>query len=399
MVDVLFLIENVPFALDTRVQRQVSTLQQAGLLVAVISPRADGERWHETRDRVELYRYWKPTMGEGFLSHVAEYLASLLAHTLLTGLVAVRHGFSVIHAANPPDIFWLVAAPYKLFGKRFIYDQHDLVPELFEVRFQERLQLLTGTIRFFERMSYKLADHVISTNDTFRGRAMCRGGRRPEDVTVVRNGPRLSVDFPAVDPDPEIRALGDVVVGYLGIMNPQDHLENFLEMARIIRQEHGRDDIGFVMVGSGDSFLGLMQLRDELGLAEAVHMTGTIPWMRVLATLSAADICVQPDPPTPFNCHLTMNKLMEYMALGKAVVAFDLPETRISGGDSVEFVPGDSARGLADAVMRLVRDPKRRQEMGRRARRRIETELAWEHQERHLLDVYRRVLPGVEIRG
>jgi hypothetical protein len=178
VANILFLIENVPFTLDTRVQRQARTLQRAGLSIVVISPRAEGEGWHETRDGMELYRYWKPGVGKGFLSHVAEYLASLVAHTLLTALVAVRHGFCPIHAANPLDIFWLVAAPYKLLGKRFIYDQHDLVPELFEVRFQDRLRFLTGTIRFFERMSYRLADHVISTNDTFRGRAVTRGGRR-----------------------------------------------------------------------------------------------------------------------------------------------------------------------------------------------------------------------------
>jgi glycosyltransferase involved in cell wall biosynthesis len=218
-------------------------------------------------------------------------------------------------------------------------------------------------------------------------------------VTVVRNGPRLSADFPTVEPDPETRALGDVVVGHLGIMNPQDHLENFLEMARIVRHEHGRADVGFVMVGSGDSFLDLQRLRDELDPGEAVRMTGTIPWPRVLATLSAADICVQPDPPTAFNRNLTMNKLMEYMALGKAVVAFDLPETRVSGGDFVEYVAGDATRGLADAVLRLADDPERRHEMGRMARLRIEKELAWEHQERYLLSVYRRVLPGESLRG
>ncbi len=394
MAKVLFLIENVPFTLDTRVQRQSRTLQQAGLSVIVISPRAAGERWHETRDGMDLYRYWKPEVGKGFVSHVAEYVASVLAHTLLTALVALRHGFDVIHAANPPDIFWLVAAPYKLLGKRFIYDQHDLVPELFEVRFQDRFRFLTGTIRFFERMSYRLADHVISTNDTFRGRAMTRGGRRPDDVTMVRNGPRLSVDFPEVEADAETRALGESVVGYLGIMNPQDHLENFLEMARIIRFEHQREDIEFVMVGSGDSFPDLQRLRDALGLAQAVRMTGTIPWRQVLATLAAADICIQPDPPTAFNRHLTMNKLMEYMALGKAVVAFDLPETRVSGGDYVEYVAGDSPRALAEAVIALVDDPERRLALGRGARQRIENELAWEHQERHLLDVYRKVLPA-----
>ncbi len=398
MANVLFLIEDAPFTLDTRVQRQTGTLQKAGLSIVVISPQMDGERWHENQDGIEIYRYWKPA-GKGFGAHLAEYVVSVLAHTVLTGLVAFRHGFDVIHTANPPDIFWLVAAPYRLFGKIFIYDQHDLVPELFEVRYRDRFNFLTRITFFFERMSYKLSNHVISTNDTFRRLAMTRGGRKESDVTVVRNGPRLSVDFPEVSPDSNIQALGQHVVGYIGHMNPQDHLENFLEMASIIRFEYNRDDIGFVMVGSGTSFPTLQKLRDKLGLKQAVRMTGRLPWQQVLETISAVDICIQPDPPTAFNKHLTMNKLMEYMALGKAVVAFDLPETRVSGGDCVEYVAGESVHGLADAVITLVNDAERRIDMGRRARQRIENELAWEHQEQHLLEVYRKVLPNAGIAG
>jgi len=397
LANVLFIIENVPFSLDTRVQREARTLQKAGLSIVVICPRGDGECWHESLDGVVVYRYWKPSFGKGILSHVAEYLASMFGHTLLTALVALRHRFDVIHAANPPDILWMVAAPYKLLGKRFIYDQHDLVPELFEVRFGERFRLLTGGVRFFERMSYRLADHVISTNDTFRQRAMSRGGCKPQDVTVVRNGPHLSADFPDVLPNTDVRALARHIVGYLGIMNPQDHLDNFLEMARIIRYEYRREDIGFVMVGSGDSFDDLRQMRDALGLTQVVKMTGTIPWQQVLAVIAATDLCIQPDPPTAFNRHLTMNKLMEYMAMGKAVLAFDLPETRVSGGSFVEYVAGESPETLARAVIGLIDDPERRVMLGQGARHRIESELAWEHQERSLLGVYRQVLPGAGI--
>lgn len=395
MLRVLFLIENVPFRLDSRVRRESHVLLKSGASITVVCPGDKGEPFTSIDEGVRVYRYRKPSMGEGFGAHIAEYLTSLVAQTILAALVFFRHGFDVIHAANPPDILWLVAAPYKLVGKKFIYDQHDLVPELFEVRFQSRFRWLMSLVRGMERASYRLADHVISTNDTFRQFAMDRGKVKPGDVTIVRNGPRLSMDFPDMTPDPRVRALGRTVVGYLGIMNPQDHLEKFLEMARIIRVENDRNDIGFVMVGSGDSFGKLQRIRDELGLADAVVMTGTLPWEQVLATLAATDICVQPDPPTPFNRHLSMNKLMEYMALGKAAVAFDMPETRISGGDTVTYVPGDSADALARAVLTLADDPERCRSLGAAARHRIETTLAWEHQAKNLTDVYQKLFPGV----
>jgi glycosyltransferase involved in cell wall biosynthesis len=393
MLRVLFLIENVPFRLDTRVRRESAALRAAGASAIVICPSEAGDRWHDIVDGVHVYRYRKPAFGEGLPSHLLEYAGDLLGHISLTFLVWLRHGFDVIHVSNPPDILWLVGAPYRWVGKRFIYDQHDLVPELYEVRFGRRSSPLHRLMLLLERASYRLADHVITTTESFRRFAIQRGGRQPEDVTVVRNGPHLSRDFPAVESDPAVGALGRTVVGYLGIMNPQDHLEDFLEMARIIRFDRGRADIGFVMVGAGGSFDRLMRLRDRLGLRDCVRMTGTLPWRDVLATLGAAHVCVQPDPPNAFNRHLAMNKLMEYMALGKAAVAFDMAETRVTGGDAVRYAAGETPADLADAVLALADDPQAARALGRAARRRVESLLAWEHQADHLLAVYRRLLP------
>jgi glycosyltransferase involved in cell wall biosynthesis len=310
----------------------------------------------------------------------------------LSLFVCLRHGFDVVHIANPPDLLWLVAAPYRLFGKQLIFDQHDLVPELFEVRYGRGFSRLTAVVLAMERISYQLANHVITTNETFRQSALERGGVSPDKVTVVRNGPRLGADFPIVVPDPHIRRIGEIMVGYLGIMNEQDHVEVFLEMARVLRFDLQRTDIGFVMVGDGDAFPRLRNLRDQLGLREAVVMTGRIPWPQVLSTMAATDICVQPDLPTVFSEKLTMSKLMEYMALGKAVVAFDMPETRVSGGTTVVYVDRYDAHGLAIAVSALADDSEMRQRLGVMARRRIEDELAWEHQAERLLHVYDRVL-------
>ena len=395
MLRVLFLIEDVSFKTDSRVQRQTSALLSTGAAsIVVICPAFEGEAEHDLLENgIHVYRYKKPALGEGFLAHVAEYATSLVQQTRLAARVWKKHGFDVIHVANPPDILWAVALPYKLLARvRFIYDQHDIVPELFSVRFGESHALVTPLVLAMERISYALADHVIVTTESFRKLATSRGGQRDADVSIVRNGPFLSRDFPATAPVPEVSALGRLVVGYVGHMNPQDHLEVFLEMARILRFDMGRTDIGFVMLGAGDSWAGLKQSRDAMGLTDAVAMPGRVPWAQILGSLTACDICVQPDPPTAFNRLLAHNKLMEYMALGKASVAFDMEETRVSGGEAVDYVPGErGARGLAEAVAALADDPVRRAALGKAARARIVGTLSWEQQAHTLLEVYQRL--------
>lgn len=399
MLRALFLIEDVSFKTDSRVRRQTSAMLKnmgSDLQIVVICPAFEGEsEYDQDENGIHIYRYKKPSMGEGFAAHIAEYATSLLAHTRLTAKVWRKHGFDVIHVANPPDILWMVALPYKVLGGvKFIFDQHDIIPELFQVRYAEKFKAIEPLVLFMEKMSYQLADHVIVTTESFRQAAMKRGGRKPEDITIVRNGPRLAVDFPPTAPDPETRAIAPVMVGYIGHMNPQDHLEKFMEMARIIRKDMGRTDIGFVMCGSGDSWPGLKAMRDEWGLTDAVKMPGRIPWKDVLANLSATDICVQPDPPTAFNKLLAHNKLMEYMALGKAAVAFDMAETRVSGDDTVVYVdPDKDSRGLAEAVVALADDKKRREALGAAARRRIDEVLCWEKQAHHLMTVYKKLFP------
>ena len=388
---VLFLVDNVPLELDSRVQREAGTLAHAGMGIAVICPAAKGEPWHEVVDGMHVYRYPKPALGAGLAGHVAEYVTAVVAHFVLSLVVAVRHGFDVIHVGNPPDLLSIAVAPFKTLGKLFVFDHHDLVPELFTVRYADRFPWLMRSVLAAERASFRLADQVITTNESFRRVAIERGGVASDDVTVVRNGPRLAVDFPPIEPDRNVRAHAKVMVGYLGNMNDQDDLDVFLEMSRIVRHDLERADFGFVMVGSGDAFSRLVRLRDAYGLQDAVLMPGRLPWDRVLATLAATDICVQPDLPNSFNRMCTMNKLMEYMALSRACVAFDMPETRTSGGDTVMYVDRYDAQGLAEAVVALADDAESRRRLGALARLRVETELAWEHQEHSLLHVYDRL--------
>lgn len=393
MPKVLFLIQDSSFTYDNRVRREAATLRDAGFGVSVICTAAPGEPLYREEDGIHVYRFQLPRYSEGFLSHLGEYAVSIPSMTALAAWVYARHGFDVIHAANPPDLMWMVAAPYKARGVRFVFDHHDLVPELFEYRFKGSMARLLPLVRATEQASFRLADHVISTNETYRRVAIERGGRAPDEVTVVRNGPRLS-DFPPTEPDPRVRDLGRTVVGYLGYMNPQDGVDLLLEAARIIRLERGREDVAFVLVGGGDSFDDIRSLRDEMGLTEAIHMTGRIPWDGVLSTLAATDLCVQPDPPVGLNDHSTMNKLMEYMALGKPAVAFPLTETRVSGGDAAVYARGSTVEDLVEAILSLVDDPERRAEMGRAGRKRVEEKLSWQHQSRALLEVYRQLFPN-----
>lgn len=393
---VLFLIENVPYSLDTRVQREANVVKSMGGQVVIICP-TDGGRFHSRIDGFDVYQYPKPHPGQGFVGHIMEYAASFFFHFWLTGYVLLRHGFDIIHAANPPDIFWLVAAPYKLFGKHFIFDHHDLVPELFDVRYRNRIPWLRSVMVWMERRSMRLADHVISTNDSFRQMALTRGGKRPDEVTIVRNGPWLERHFSDLEPDKSVRELGQVVVGYVGWMNPQDHLDNLLEVARIIRFDLQRDDIGFILIGSGDSYKSLLELRDAMGLRDSVRMPGTLPWQDVVGALSATDICVQPDLPTLFNVHLTMNKLMEYMALGKPTIAYDMTETRFTGADSIAYVEESTSKALADKIVELADDPDRRRDLGKRAKTRIESILSWERQIDGLISVYESIMPTQNI--
>jgi glycosyltransferase involved in cell wall biosynthesis len=393
MINALFLIEDDWFVYDNRVRREAATLIRAGMGVIVICPKYPGEQWHAVIDGVHVYRYIKPSFGSSFIGHIGEYLVSLVSQTILAAWVALRHGFDAIHASNPPDLLWVVAAPYRLlFGKRFVFDHHDLVPELYEDRFGAPGSRMVKVLRFLERISFRLASHVISTNESYRAVAMRRGNKRADEVTVVRNGPAL-VDFPEGEPDPKIRALGRIVVGYLGNMNPQDGVDRFLEMARVIRKVHHRTDIGFVMVGKGDSFADLVRLREEYGLTDAVTMTGRIPWSDVLSSLRATDICVQPDPPGLLNDHSTMNKLMDYMSLGRAVVTYDLAETRVSGGDAVHYVQGSSVEDLAAAVMALADNPERMRELQNAGQKRVREILSWDHQSPRLIEVYEKLFP------
>jgi glycosyltransferase involved in cell wall biosynthesis len=385
---ILIIVQNLPLPFDRRVWLECQALISAGYRVTAVCPKGSGDPSYEVIDGVELYKYRPYAPGGSKFSFVAEYAYSFLATARLM-LKARRSGrFAVIQACNPPDIFWPIALAFRAAeGTKFVFDHHDLSPELYESRFPGGPRAPYKALRALERRTHRSADHVISTNASYRDIAVTRSGKPAADVTVVRTGPdpeRLRRG----EADPELRRGRRFLAAYIGVMGPQDGVDIVVRAADIVVRELGRDDIAFTLIGSGDCFDELVALRDELGLAGHVEFTGRAPDELVTRILSTADVGLSPDPKNPLNDLSTMNKSMEYMAFELPVVAFDLRETRVSVADAGVYVRPNDVREYAQAIIDLVDDEAKRAELGKLGRERVEQELAWKHQQRAYLDIY-----------
>ncbi len=374
---VLIIVENLPVPFDRRVWNIATTLAGTGHPVSVICPKGPGaEAAFETLEDVHIHRHGLPLEAKGRFAFLLEYAWALLAETWLAWRVLLTgRGFDIVHICNPPDLLFLVALPFKLLGKRVVFDHHDLCPELYEAKFQRR-DWLWRVMLGLERATFRTADMVISTNASYA--AVARGrGRVPADrVHVVRSGPDLR-RLRRRPPDPALKRGKAHLVGYVGVMGDQEGLEPFLDIVRDIVRARGRDDVHFAFVGGGPALDRLRARATALGLDDAVTFTGRAPEETLLAVLNTADICVNADEPNPLNDKSTMNKIMEYMALGKPIVQYDLTEGRVSAEDASLYArPGDKAH-FADLILGLLDDPARREAMGRIGRERVETRLAW----------------------
>ena len=292
-----------------------------------------------------------------------------------------------MHACNPPDLLFLVARRLKRRGARFVFDQHDLVPELYLSRFDRGEDLLYRAVCRLERLTYRAADVVIATNESYREVALRRGGKRPQDVFVVRSAPAVD-RFRPVPPEPALRRGRAHLLCYLGVMGPQDGVDYALRALARLRDEQGRTDWHAVFVGAGDTFDAMVALSRELGLADRVEFTGRIPDADLVRYLSAADVCLAPDPLNPLNDVSTMNKIMEYMAMGRPVVSFDLREARVSAGEAAVYAPANDESAFAKLVAGLLDDPAQRERMGHIGQQRIAGPLSWEQSAKALLAAY-----------
>jgi glycosyltransferase involved in cell wall biosynthesis len=388
---VLHLSENLTLPFDRRVWLELCALRDDGFAVSAICPTGDGhpERY-EVRDGIHIWRYPAPPPTRGFLSYAWEFIYCWFQTAWLSLVVLFRRGFDIIHAANPPDTFWALALPYKLFGKRYVFDHHDLCPELYLSRFGENKEgnLLHRALGALEWMQFRTADLVISTNESYREIAISRGRMPVEKVVVVRSGPSRQRFATVLPVDPALKRGRPFLVSYLGVMAPQDGVDHLLRAAQHLIRERCHDDISFTLMGAGDSYEDLRKLATELDLDRYVEFTGRIPDADVEAILATSDVCVSPDPRNPLNDRSTMNKVLEYMACGRAIVAFDLREHRASAAEGALYATPNKDQDLAARIEELLADPERRRRMGEFNRHRFLERMAWEHNAGQLIRAY-----------
>ena len=403
------LVEN-QFPADPRVRNEALTLTRNGFKVSVIALRGRGEKRREVVEGVVVYRVPRLTLfkklpGEhrsligSFLNklqvvggYVAEYSYFTGACLMVSFYVAFREGFDAIHAHNPPDTLCVVGGVHKLFGKKFVFDHHDLSPELYRSRYNTPNGYVTSGLRLFEKLSLKLADVAIATNESYRDIDIERNGIASDRVFVVRNGPDLKRVRP-VDPDPALVGMGKTVLGYVGAMNPQDGLDYLLRALGHLVHDLKRPDFYCVLIGVGDSLDELRALAVKLKITDQVFFTGFISDEDVMRYLSSTDICLDPNPASPLNDVSTWIKIMEYMALGKPIVSFDLKETRISAEQAAIYVKPNDELEFARAILQLMDDPARRRRMGTWGQQRLHEKLSWNVTSANLVTAYEHLFP------
>ena len=389
---VLILVENLPSPFDRRVWQEATTLVANGYQVTIICPTGPGcEAYEETISGIRILRYDLPIEASGAVGYLREYSAALW-HTLrLAWREHRRAGFDIVHACNPPDLLFLIAVFFKWYaGARFIFDHHDINPELYEAKFHRR-DFFYRLLLWFEHWTFRSADISIATNESYRQIALSRGGMPGDRVFVVRSGPSLE-RMRLQPPRPELRCGRRYLVGYVGVMGTQEGIDLLLRAVHHIVYNRGRSDVHFGLVGGGSSLAAMQALARELGVAEYVRFTGRAPDEQMLAMLNTADVCVNPDVANEMNDKSTMNKIMEYMALGKPIVQFDLTEGRFSAQQASLYARQNDPLDLGDKLLELLDDPQLREQMGAIGRRRVVDDLQWSHEAPKLLAAYHALL-------
>jgi len=386
---ILIIVENLPVPFDSRVWKEACALRQNGYDVSVLSPRGKGyRRGHEVLDGVHIYRHPMPKEGNSPVGYLWEYGWALFWEFLYSWWIFITRGFHVIQGCNPPDSIFMVALPFKLFGVKYIFDHHDANPELYYSKY-ERKDFFYKAQVWLEKLTYASSDVVMATNESYKALAVSRGKLDPEDVFVVRNGPDLDT-FRPVPAKPALKYGKPYLVGYVGTMSIQEGLDILLDVALHIKKQ-GRSDIHFTCVGGGPGLAGLRQLTKEKDLEDTVNFTGRISDQELLDVLSTADVCVNPDKPCEMNDISTMIKIMEYMALGKPIVQFDLKEGRFSAGEASLYSDNhDQGIDFASKILWLLENPDARKTMGEFGYARVQQDLAWKHSVGNLLAAYQR---------
>ena len=384
---VLIVVENLPCPFDRRVWQEARTLTSAGYLVSIICPKGKGyDKSFELLDGIAIYRHSLPVEASGALGYALEYSWALVAEFCLSLKVLFQRGFDIVHACNPPDTIFILGRIYKLFGKKFLFDHHDVNPELYEAKYNRR-DFFYHMMLAFERWTFAAADISIATNESYKRVAIERGRMAAEKVFVVRSGPDLR-RVKAVPANATLKKGRRYLVGYVGVMGRQEGVDLLLNAVRYIVHTRNRQDIHFGLVGGGTELQAMRELAQRLGVADYVTFTGRVPDDILLEMLSTADVCVNPDVANAMNDMSTMNKIMEYMALGKPIVQFDLTEGRVSAQEASLYAKRNDLEDLAINILNLLADEQMRARMGRFGHDRVAHVLSWDYEAPRLLAAY-----------
>ena len=391
---VLIIVENLPVPFDTRVWQEATTLAANGYTVSVISPKGKGYTAEkEMIDGVHVYRHDLPTEGNGAIGYLKEYSTALREEIRLAKKVYKEVGFDVIHGCNPPDDIYLVAKHFKKYGVKYVFDHHDICPELFEAKFGHTSGPLYFSQIFMERQTYKNCTFAFVTNESYRKIAIERGKMDPEKVIVLRSGPKLE-RMKIQPPVESIKRGKKYMVGYLGVIGQQEGIEYILEAAKYCKEVLHRNDIFWGIVGGGPHVAALKEQCTQMGLDDCVEFTGRVPDQQLLDYLNTADVCVNSDTYNSMNDKSTMNKILEYMALAKPIVQFELTEGHYSAQEASLYAEQNNAKDMADKIIYLLENPEVRKKMGEFGRNRVVNELSWEHTSKALLEGYEKFFTG-----
>ncbi len=392
---ILIIVENLPSPFDRRVWQEATTLQKSGYDVTIICPTGKGyEKRFEVLEDVHIYRHPLPVEASSPAGYLVEYSAALFWQFVLATRVAFTRGFDVIHACNPPDLIFIVGGFFKIFRKKFVFDHHDINPELYEAKFGRR-DIYYKLMLVLERLTFRMADISIATNESYKKIAIERGGMPESRVHVVRSGPKLD-RLRILPANPRLRNGREFLIGYVGVMGDQEGIDYLLRAARFIIHDLGRRDIHLGLVGGGTSLKSLKALAVELEIDDFVTFTGRVPDEELLEMLNTADVCVNPDIANEMNDKSTMNKIMEYMALKKPIVQFNLTEGRFSAQDASLYAEENNFEDMARKIIELIDDPDKRAQMGECGYRRVVDELSWEYEEPKLIGAYEQLFSSHE---
>ena len=389
---VLIIVENLPVPFDTRVWQEATTLAMNGYTVSVICPKGKGYTHEEEYlQGVHIFRHDLPAEGNGAVGYAKEYLTALKEELRLAKKVYKEIGFDVIHGCNPPDDIYMVAKHFKKYGVKYVFDHHDICPELFEAKFGKTSGLLYKSQLWLEKQTYKHCTFAFVTNESYKKIAIERGKMNPNNVIVLRSGPKLE-RMRIMPPVESIKRGYKYMVGYLGVIGQQEGIEYLLDAAKYIK-EHD-NNVFWGIVGGGPHLKALKKQAHDMGLDDCVEFTGRASDQQMLEYLNTADVCVNSDKYNSMNDKSTMNKILEYMALAKPIVQFDLTEGRYSAQDASLYAKNNDAEDMAKKIMELLDNPELRKKMGAYGRNRVVNELSWEHTSKALLEGYEKFFTG-----